>query len=815
MHGPRSNTSVSRSQAPKGKRARRTLDAAGAGGAGAAHPPHRARALAAPVMLALVTASVGFSGASCSSSTECQSTRTFFEQEVWSGFMGTVCTKCHTPDGTAVLDSNAKFVLQPSTYPGFIDANLANLTMVSQIQFQGTSELLLKPLGQMNHGGGVVLQAGSTEYKALQELVTRLGTGDTCTEPPNTTLQAITLSDGPTTLRRATLDLAGRLPTAAEVTALTDAAPAITASTTPAAAAAAQSASDAALDTALDEIMTEPAFYTRLREIFNDTLLTDEFLEYNGRAIDNTRSDMYPAIVPYQTQGSPQYTSATRTSINTALAREPLDLIAYIVQNEKPFTDIVGGTYTVVNPFSAIAYGLDKTITFQDPTNYYEFHEAQVTLGTGVPLPHAGVLSTGTFLNRWTTTPTNVDRGRARRIFAFFLATDVLKIATRPVDATTVTAQEDPTRNSNLCTVCHKVIDPVAGGFRGYDDNNYEDFNPETPWHDAMFEPGFGATPMDPNYYGKALQWMGPQVASDPRFAISAVRTVYTAMTGHQPIQYPGDPTDPNFATELAAWTAQDGFFGATAAAFTAGNSNLKLVFKAVIKSPYYRAVSAPASMDAGLLQDIGAGRLLTPEMLDRKITAITGYSWRYPYDYGNPDHWLLQDYDILYGGIDSDSTITRLTTANGIMASVATRMANETSCALTAYDFTNARGARTFFPLVDLTEVPESAGHEVPGSIADIKANIQYLHQYLLAENLELDDPEIDRTYQVFLDTWQELSQSGDTSLQYSCQGQWNPNTGVNLAKDVQITSDPNFTVRSWMSVMSYLLSDYKFLYE
>jgi hypothetical protein len=784
MRGLRSTTSVSRS-----------------GGSEVA----RARHLAAPALLALAAAAVG---ASCAGGDKsggdgaCESTRTFFEQEVWSGFMSTTCDKCHDVAGPAVLVGGAKFVLQSSSYPGFIDANLANLTMVSQIQYQGTSELLLKPLGQMSHGGGVVLQAESPAYKALEELVKRLGTPDTCPEAPDTTLQAVTLADDSSTLRRATLDLAARLPNADEISALA------AASQTP-------TASDAALDTALDALMTENAFFNRVREIFNDTLLTDEFLEYDGRAIDNTNSTMYPGIAPYQNQQNPAYKSPLRPTINMALAREPLDLIAYVVKNEKPFTDIVAGAYTVVNPFSAIAYGLDTTITFQDPTNYDEFYPAQVTLGTGVALPHAGVLSTGTFLNRWTTTPTNVDRGRARRVFAFFLATDVLKIATRPVDATTVTAVEDPTRNSTLCTVCHQVIDPVAGGFRGYDDNTYEVYTPSLPWHDQMFEPGFGATPMDPAYYTKALQWLGPQVAADPRFAISAVDTVYTAMTGHQPISYPSNSADPDFATELAAWSAQDAFFRQTATAFTTGNFNLKLVFKAMIKSPYYRAVSAPSSMKPGLLQDVGAGRLLTPEMLDRKITALTGYSWRYPNDYGNPDHWLLLDYDILYGGIDSDSTVTRLTTANGIIASVASRFANETSCALTAYDFTSPRASRTFFPLVDLDEVPESANHVVPGSIADIQANIQFLHQYLLDEDLELADPEIDRTYQVFLGTWQELSQAGDVSLPYPCQGQWNPNTGVSLDKSVQITSDPNFTVRSWMSVISYLLSDYKFLYE
>jgi hypothetical protein len=239
------------------------------------------------------------------------------------------------------------------------------------------------------------------------------------------------------------------------------------------------------------------------------------------------------------------------------------------------------------------------------------------------------------------------------------------------------------------------------------------------------------------------------------------------------------------------------------------------MIFKAIVKSPYYRAVSAPPSTSQGLLANVGTGRLLTPEMLNRKIAAVLGYRWRKTYDWANNHDWLLEDYDILYGGIDSDSTITRLTTANGIIAAVANRFANEASCAVTAWDFTKPPATRTFFPQVDLSEVPVSAGHPVDGSIADIKANIQYLHKYLLDEQLEVTDPEIERTYQLFLDTWTELSQSGVQSLAYNCQGQWNPNDGTSLPKSVQITSDPNYTLRSWMAVMTYLLSDYKFLYE
>jgi hypothetical protein len=30
-----------------------------------------------------------------------------------------------------------------------------------------------------------------------------------------------------------------------------------------------------------------------------------------------------------------------------------------------------------------------------------------------------------------------------------------------------------------------------------------------------------------------------------------------------------------------------------------------------------------------------------------------------------------------------------------------------------------------------------------------------------------------------------------------------------------VQITKDPNFTIRAWMAVTTYMLSDWRFLYE
>src|SRR6185369_10494374 len=141
----------------------------------------------AAIGVGLLAAASALSGASCSSDADCLSTRTYFEQNVWSAFMSTTCTKCHAPDGVAVTKSGAKLILEPAAYPGFIDKNLDTLREVTKIEDEGSSELLQKPLGKMAHGGGAVLKDDSPEYKALTELVDRFGaSGDSCKTPPGT-----------------------------------------------------------------------------------------------------------------------------------------------------------------------------------------------------------------------------------------------------------------------------------------------------------------------------------------------------------------------------------------------------------------------------------------------------------------------------------------------------------------------------------------------------------------------------------------------------------------------------------------------------
>ena len=42
--------------------------------------------------------------------------------------------------------------------------------------------------------------------------------------------------------------------------------------------------------------------------------------------------------------------------VSPGVAREPLELIAYVVMNDRPYTEVLTADYTMVNAFSDLAY---------------------------------------------------------------------------------------------------------------------------------------------------------------------------------------------------------------------------------------------------------------------------------------------------------------------------------------------------------------------------------------------------------------------------------------------------------------------------
>jgi len=731
---------------------------------------------------------------------QCLSNRTYFAQKVWAPVMSKICIKCHSPDGVAT-EENAKLLLLPESYPGFLDANLANVEELAKTQYDGLSVLLRKPLGEMDHGGGQQLQKGTPEYEALEAFVQKLSSSEVCTGGDKTmSFDDVALLDALGTFRKAALQLNGRLPNAKEVETIV-------------------AGGEGALPGAIDGLFAEDAFYDRLEEMFNDLLLTDRYLGYSSYAANLLNKTQYPNAGDAWFNNLP---SDQKTQVNQALAREPLDLIAYVVRNDKPMTEILTAKYTVMNPFTAKIY--NAKVQFSNPNDPNEYHEGQIiALGdtskgepAEMPLPQAGVLTSPVWMNRFPTSPTNRNRHRARMIFKFFLATDILKIAERPIDPTAATAYANPTREDSSCNVCHRMIDPIAGAFQKFDDNDQEKYEPNNNWHQEMFPPGFGKEVMQTTDYADALGWLAQRIVADPRFSLAMVYTMYTAITGQEPLVYPTDPDAPDYNSALDAWSAQDAMFRAIGDQFVKDNYNLKTVIRAVVLSPYFRARNAKADLSPSrqvALSNVGTGRLSTPEVLGRKITAVTGLPWGKGVGYYKTDY-LSSDYKVLFGGIDSDDVTVRLTSPNGVMANIVWRMADEVACQSTAWDLSiDDKSKRYLFPYVDITDTPDTSEQA-------IKKNIQYLHGRILGEALQLDDEELLRTYELFKDTVNE-GQAAITagtltdSLVYNCRARKDPYTDADLPTDQKIEKDPDYTVRGWMAVITYLMSDYSFLYE
>ena len=719
-----------------------------------------------------------------------------FARQVWGRVLGKICINCHAPDGVAA-DQNAMLRLLPSAYPGFLAANFDNASYVAKFIFDGKSLLLRKPLGEMSHGGGVQLKEDSDEYAILADFVGQVQAGDACQGAAGApTYDDVVLLDAASTFRKASLQLAGRLPTKAERERLVE-------------------EGDAALPPLLDDLMREEAFISRVVEVYNDELLTDFYLRYVGAAIGLLGKDDYPNAGDYYDA----LDDGVRELANRGVAREPLWLIGHVVREDRPFSEILTADYTVVSSWSAQVYGIDET--FDNPLDESDVKETQVFIQRpdgAVPVPHAGLLTTPAFLNRFPTSPTNRSRHRARKIYDFFLGTDILKSGARPLDPLAATSFNNPTRDDPQCNGCHRQIDPIAGAFLKWNERDMERYEPNQDWHSEMVAPGFGQQVMDTAEYGSALQWLATRIVADPRFALSTVYTAYKALTGHAALEYPREDDPGDYAARLSAWEAQDATFRAVSQRFLDEGMNFKTVVRELVLSPYFRAQNADTLNEARAteLDAVGTGRLLSPERLSLKIQAVTGVPWART---ARDRPYLMNDYKILYGGIDSDTVVDRLSQPNGIMANVALRMANEVSCRATAFDFTRPDAERLLFSGVSLLDVPESeTGAEVPAQVQRIQQTIVSLYAQVLDEKPDAD--ELTRAYGLFYDTWKEgIAGIKDGSLQKglpsACRARENPLTGDALADDVKIENDERYTVRAWMAVMTYLLSDYGFLYE
>ena len=674
------------------------------------------------------------------------------------------CLACHRK-GAVAPQSGARLVLT-------VDAGTNHQAFTQFLALNQTNGdwVLAKVAGQQSHGGGAVLTPSSPIYLALRQYLTMLGALSESELSDDAFWDGTAAEPREVTLRRAALLLAGQIPSAAAL--------------------GKANQSEAGLREQIIAAMSGPSFRDFIIRGANDRLLVEGLLNglnfdirtaerYPALAdllvtLPEERPDEYDDYYekPFLTRWDADW------AFRWAITREPLELIAYVIMNDLSYRQVVTADHTMVNAFSDLAYRSDTGFShefsdasgFYDRSQYRHFkpgyndghipHDQQFEANQeeGVKSfsgyqewPHAGVLSTQAWLARYPSTDTNRNRARARWTYYHFLGVDIEKSAPRTTDPAALADTNNPTMNNSACTICHQRLDPVAGAYQSFGDLGHyldqyggQDSLPDAykypenhggkwgstgyvrgdTWYRDMRQPGFDGDVAAGQY--DSLQWLGQQIAKDPRFAAATVRFWWPAIYGAAPLIAPEDEDAPSYGQHLRAFEEQEALIGALARRFEASEFSAKSLFADMLMAKWYRhslvtdveLVTARATE----LATVGRGRLLGPEELDRKNKAVFGRTWRQSRA-DDPHNLSVEtaltgfraEFSAFYGGIDGATVTQRNREITPLMSNLTEAMASELACQIVIEDFNRPPAQRHLF-----TEVSRTT---VPGKLADAQA--------------------------------------------------------------------------------------------
>ena len=386
------------------------------------------------------------------------------------------CVNCHVEGGAS---GNTRLVFGLGTNETVRSANLQVFRDFLDEVEDGADYVLNKIQGALGHGGGIQVTAGTDEYEDMERFLAFFGDDavDGSTVTVDTLFDGVKMESARSTLRRAAIVFAGRIPKDKEYESI-------------------EAGGLANLGKAVRGLMEGPEFHEFLIRASNDRLLTDRQLKSHtigndGRFVDFDNE--YYRLNETDPFGVEQQRWHARVQFGAG--RAPLELIAHVVENDLDYREILTADYIMANPFSARAYGAGTS--FRDSQDAHEFkpseivsyyrlcdgHDSEFTQGVGLRVndpgpcvtnfPHAGVLNTMVFLKRYPSTATNRNRARSRWTYYHFLGVDIEKSASRTTDPVALADTNNPTLNNPACTVCHTVLDPVAGSFQNYGDEGY------------------------------------------------------------------------------------------------------------------------------------------------------------------------------------------------------------------------------------------------------------------------------------------------------------------------------------------------------
>ena len=401
-----------------------------------------------------------------------------FRQRISGPVLQSKCVNCHVANGAS---GHTRLVLLRATdTPDHEAQNLRTFqNFLAAVADEGGGSYILNKIQGVGHGGGVQVSPGTAEFANMQRFLSLLVEQVAPSAPVTveTLFDTVIMASPRKTLRRAALIFAGRIPTDEEN-------------------AAVEAGDETVLRATIRGLMQGPQFHEFLLRASNDRLLTDRsgwIIDPNVLHFPDFANEAYDRKKAARAKDNESEFHYWMNRVQYGIWRAPLELIAYVVENDKPYTEILTADYIMANSWAAKAYG--SSTYFRDPEDVHEFRPSRIVEYFGrddrmeseydpllmltqvfdpgplrMRYPHAGVLNTTVFLHRYPTTPTNRNRARSRWTYYHFLGLDVEKSASRTTDPVALADTNNPTMHNPNCTVCHSILDPVAGVFQNYGD---------------------------------------------------------------------------------------------------------------------------------------------------------------------------------------------------------------------------------------------------------------------------------------------------------------------------------------------------------
>ena len=301
-------------------------------------------------------------------------------------------------------------------------------------------------------------------------------------------------------MRRYSIDIRGVLPTVKEYQDL-----------------ASSLDTDAGRRALVQDWMADPRFEERLVYLLGERWHTriDEFLVF------------YLEYPPLSSDSRNEY------PFERAVGEEPLRLMANIIANNRPWTEVVTADYTFANEVLAQIWPINypggagwKRSTYSDDR------------------PHAGVLSTNGLWWRYYSTLSNYNRARVAAITRLLICEDYTTRTISFSEENGVDSVEDvedienALRNNPYCMGCHSALDPIAAALFGFWPANEFQIDELHNYHADREALGGDLLGVEPAWYGDPvsnLSELGRHIALDRRFSECAVES-FASLLWRRPV---------------------------------------------------------------------------------------------------------------------------------------------------------------------------------------------------------------------------------------------------------------------------------------